>query len=156
MVREAHIDYHQVNLSSTERLQRLLGAVILLIRGEIDNTVFEEECHQLVGAGGYVLYTVDKVVISCLKHLHTAFSEPLCNDLLVLLTFFYHQLGLLCTLLTAERSDYSEWLSKSGFAYSPELSPSHFSYRFCEPVFSTVVYGKCTRDSTYSRPVCGY
>ena len=77
------MNYPNVNLTPTERLQRILGAIVLLIRGEMDNTLFEEECHQVVGAGGYVLYTVDKVILSCLKHLHTAFTEPLCNELLV-------------------------------------------------------------------------
>ena len=54
VVREAHMNYPDVNLSATERLQQILGSVIMLVRGEIDNPMFEEECHQLVGAGGYV------------------------------------------------------------------------------------------------------
>ena len=83
MIREAHIDCNEVILSPTERFQRILASSIMLIRGEIDNSSFEEECHQIVGAGGYVLYTVDKVVVSCLKHLHAAFTETLCNELLV-------------------------------------------------------------------------
>ena len=85
VVREAHMNYPDVNLSATERLQQILGSVIMLVRGEIDNPMFEEECHQLVGAGGYVLYTVDKVLLSCLKHLHTAFTEPLCRSWFIVL-----------------------------------------------------------------------
>lgn len=101
MIREAHIDCNEVILSPTERFQRILASSIMLIRGEIDNSSFEEECHQIVGAGGYVLYTVDKVVVSCLKHLHAAFTETLCNELLVPMNVYF-DIGLLFSLCTTE------------------------------------------------------
>ena len=127
VVREAHMNYPDVNLSATERLQQILGSVIMLIRGEMDNTMFEEECHQLVGAGGYVLYTLDKVILSCLKHLHTAFTEPLCNDLIVGVGSLYY-VGLLCSFYSTKRSYHCEWISESSVTNSPGLSSNHFPY----------------------------
>ena len=127
VVREAHMNYPDVNLSATERLQQILGSVIMLVRGEIDNPMFEEECHQLVGAGGYVLYTVDKVLLSCLKHLHTAFTEPLCNELIVGVGSSYY-VGLLCSLCSSKRIYRSKWISESSVTYYPGLSSIHFPY----------------------------
>ena len=83
MVREAHIQQQQETLSVTARLQRLIGSIILLIRGEMDNSAYEEESRHLVGSGGYVLYTVDKVMGSFLKHIHTLLSDAVCSDLIV-------------------------------------------------------------------------
>ena len=56
MIREAHIKEPQETLSATVRLQQLIGSIILLIRGEMDNSAYEEESRRLVGSGGYVLY----------------------------------------------------------------------------------------------------
>lgn len=83
MIREAHIKDPQETLSATVRLQQLIGSIILLIRGEMDNSAYEEESRRLVGSGGYVLYTVDKVMGSFLKHIHTLISDAVCGDLIV-------------------------------------------------------------------------
>lgn len=83
MIREAHVQQPQETLSVTARLQRLIGSIILLIRGEMDNPAYEEESRRLVGSGGYVLYTVDKVMVSFLKHVHTLLSDAVCSDLMV-------------------------------------------------------------------------
>ena len=81
--REAHIEVPQEDISPSNRLNRLLAAVILLIRGEIESVDYEELSRQLVGAGGYILYTIDKVVQSCLKHVHSMLSESVSNDTIV-------------------------------------------------------------------------
>ena len=83
MIREAHVREPQETLSAAARLQRLVGSLILLIRGEMDNSEYEEESRRLVGSGGYVLYTVDKVMGSFLKHIHTLLSDAVCSDLIV-------------------------------------------------------------------------
>lgn len=81
--REAHLDSYPPSCSSSERFNQVINHVILLIRNEEDNSVFEEASRQLVGARGYILYTVDKVISSCFKHVHSLFNEPINNELIV-------------------------------------------------------------------------
>lgn len=69
--------------SADSRLNHLLNHVLLLLRGEEDGIQFESGCRELIGAGGYVLYTVDKVVVNCLKGIHNLFSDSMSNDVVV-------------------------------------------------------------------------
>lgn len=69
--------------SADRRLNHLLNHVLLFLRGEEDGIQFESGCRELIGAGGYVLYTVDKVVTNCLKGIHNLFSDTMSNDVVV-------------------------------------------------------------------------
>ena len=69
--------------SKEERLSHLMNHVLLFLRGEEDSIQFESNSRHLIGAGGYVLYTMDKVVGSCLKSVHNMFSDVVNNDVIV-------------------------------------------------------------------------
>lgn len=62
-------------------MNKILANVILFIRGETN--LFEDEIFRWVGANGYILFTVDKIVNACISHLRTMFTEDITNDLIV-------------------------------------------------------------------------
>ena len=62
-------------------MNKILANVILFIRGETN--VFEDEIFRWIGADGYILFTVDKIVNACISHLRTMFAEDIVNDIIV-------------------------------------------------------------------------
>ena len=70
-------------MSVSQRFSLILNHTILFLRNEEDSNVYEDSVRDLVGAGGYVLYTVDKVLSLCFKHIHNLFTEIINNDLIV-------------------------------------------------------------------------
>lgn len=84
-------------ISPSERFNRMINHIILLIRNDEDSVGFEEASRQLVGAGGYILYTADKVISSCFKHIHSLFTENINNEIIVILRLYDH-LGVLCII----------------------------------------------------------
>lgn len=82
MKREANMEESKEE-SKEERLNHLMNHVLLFLRGEEDSIQFESHSRHLIGAGGYVLYTIDKVVGNCLKSVHNMFSDVVNNDVIV-------------------------------------------------------------------------
>ena len=71
--------------SKLERHIYLMDALIQLLRGELTNQLFENRCRQLVGTNGYMLYTVDRVVSGCVRHLQTIMNDVMATQLVVCL-----------------------------------------------------------------------
>ncbi len=69
--------------SKLERHIYLMDALIQLLRGELTNQLFENRCRQLVGTNGYMLYTVDRVVSGCVRHLQTIMNDVMATQLVV-------------------------------------------------------------------------
>lgn len=70
-------------LTISQRFGLILNHTILFLRNEEDSNVYEDAVRDLVGAGGYILYTADKVISLCCKHIHSLFNENINNDLIV-------------------------------------------------------------------------
>ena len=70
------------SLSPTDRLKQILAIIILYIRSE-NHASLEDDIYKLVGVGGYVLFTLDKVARDCIKQLHTKLTEEMINNLTV-------------------------------------------------------------------------
>ena len=87
--RIAQIKETQSFISADERFNRILNHIIFFIRNEEESIVFEENCRQLVGVRGYILYTVDKIISSCFKHIHSSFAESINNEIVVYFLFHY-------------------------------------------------------------------
>ena len=81
--REAHIDNPQQDISADDRFRQMVNNTLMLVRGDLENVAFEEESRRLVGASGFVLYTADKVVSSCIKHVHSILTDNINNELVV-------------------------------------------------------------------------
>lgn len=61
---------------SADRLyQHFLTALYGIIDGSLDNSKFEDECRLLMGTGSYLLFTMDKLVSSCVKQLVAAIND---------------------------------------------------------------------------------
>ena len=58
--------------------------MFLLLDGSIDNLRFEDECRSLLGAGSYVLYTLDKLLFKLLNQIQLIMADDSCTQLLAL------------------------------------------------------------------------
>ena len=65
-----------------EQVNEVVNSCLLFLRNDQDSVHFEESCRRQIGTGGYVLYTLDKVVSTCIKHLHSMFVDLTTNELL--------------------------------------------------------------------------
>lgn len=65
-----------------EQVNEVVNSCLAFLRNDQDSTHFEEACRRQIGTGGYVLYTLDKVVSTCIKHLHSMFVDLTTNELL--------------------------------------------------------------------------
>ena len=81
--REAYLKEERPTLTVSQRFGLIWNHTILFLRNEEDSTVYEDTVRDLVGAGGYLLYTADKVLSLCCKHVHNMFNENINNDLIV-------------------------------------------------------------------------
>lgn len=79
--REAHVVPPTSASKIYEEVNNLVNICLQFLRNEVDSLHFEEYCRHHVGAGGFVLYTMDKVISSCVKHLHSIFADFTTNEL---------------------------------------------------------------------------
>ena len=86
--REASVKEERPTMSVSQRFNLILNHTILFLRNEEDSNVYEDTVRDLVGAGGYVLYTADKVLSLCLKHIHNLFNEIINNDIIASFAFY--------------------------------------------------------------------
>ena len=78
--REAHVVPPTSANKIYEEVNSLVNICLQFLRNEVDSLHFEEYCRHHVGAGGFVLYTMDKVISSCVKHLHSIFADFTTNE----------------------------------------------------------------------------
>ena len=81
------------NLSSQNKNLNILylnfiNSIHLLLNNSIDNTNFEEFCYKFYGNKSYILYTIDKIIVSLVKHLLIMVNDENCSKLIGL--FVYH------------------------------------------------------------------
>ncbi|KAK4698449.1 paired amphipathic helix protein Sin3a, partial [Phenoliferia sp. Uapishka_3] len=65
--------------------QRALGLCEKLFDGDVDQQQFEEGMRQMFGTQGYMLFTIDKVLLSIIKHSQAAIADSKSQELLELL-----------------------------------------------------------------------
>ena len=83
---ERAIDTQREAAEGPSKLQRhidLMDALIQLLRGELSNQQFEQRCRETVGTSGYMLYTADRVVNACVRHLHAILGDAVATRLVV-------------------------------------------------------------------------
>lgn len=77
----------QKDTSSTptacERFVDLMDTIIQLLRGELTNQLFEQHCRQILGTSGYFLYTLDRVVIGCIRQIQSILNEKVSLEVVV-------------------------------------------------------------------------
>ncbi|KAM0788552.1 hypothetical protein ACM66B_001678 [Microbotryomycetes sp. NB124-2] len=56
-----------------------------LFDGDVDQATYEEQLRYMAGIKAYPLYTIDKLVHTVIKHVHTINSDSKCQDLVSLL-----------------------------------------------------------------------
>ncbi|KAK4053505.1 hypothetical protein OIV83_001673 [Microbotryomycetes sp. JL201] len=56
-----------------------------LFDGDVDQATYEEQLRYMAGIKAYPLFTIDKLVHTVIKHVHTINSDPKCQDLVSLL-----------------------------------------------------------------------
>lgn len=69
--------------TAVDRNVELMDAMIHLLRGELTNQGFEQKCRQVLGTSGYFLYTIDRVVISCMRQVQNMMSDLMNVQLIV-------------------------------------------------------------------------
>lgn len=69
--------------TAVDRNVELMDAMIHLLRGELTNQGFEQKCRQVLGTSGYFLYTIDRVVISCIRQVQNMMSDLMNVQLIV-------------------------------------------------------------------------
>ena len=72
-----------VSPTAVDRHVELMDAMIHLLRGELTNQGFEQKCRQVLGTSGYFLYTIDRVVISCMRQVQNMISDLMNVQLIV-------------------------------------------------------------------------
>lgn len=58
-----------------------------LLDGDVDANRYEDDCRALLGAGSYVLFTIDKLVQTLVKQARDLVANPLCIKLLGLYSY---------------------------------------------------------------------
>ncbi|GAA5976417.1 hypothetical protein JCM10908_005492 [Rhodotorula pacifica] len=65
--------------------EHLLDLSEKLFDGDIDASTFEEQLRYMVGIRAYPLFTIDKLIGTAIKHIHTINSDGRCQDIFTLL-----------------------------------------------------------------------
>ncbi|KAK8828976.1 hypothetical protein WA538_000978, partial [Blastocystis sp. DL] len=94
---ERAIDTQREAAEGPSKLQRhidLMDALIQLLRGELSNQQFEQRCRETVGTSGYMLYTADRVVNACVRHLHAILGDAVATRLVALHAYARQQGGI--------------------------------------------------------------
>ncbi|GAA5824019.1 hypothetical protein JCM3770_004993, partial [Rhodotorula araucariae] len=65
--------------------EHLLDLAEKLFDGDVDQQTFEEQLRYMGGIRSYPLFTLDKLVSTVIKHIHTINSDNRCQDLVTLL-----------------------------------------------------------------------
>ncbi|KAK4050893.1 hypothetical protein OIO90_004869 [Microbotryomycetes sp. JL221] len=65
--------------------EHMLDMTEKLFDGDIDQQTYEEQLRYMAGIKAYPLYTIDKLVHTVIKHVHTINSDSRCQDLVSLL-----------------------------------------------------------------------
>lgn len=80
--RQACLEREEREPTAWEQVNAVVNSCLAFLRNDQDSVHFEESCRRRIGTGGYVLYTLDKVVSTCIKHLHSMFVDLTTNELL--------------------------------------------------------------------------
>ena len=59
-----------------EQVNEVVNSCLLFLRNDQDSVHFEESCRRQIGTGGYVLYTLDKVVTDCFEQIVYSINQP--------------------------------------------------------------------------------
>ncbi|BGP01202.1 hypothetical protein NBRC10513v2_002153 [Rhodotorula toruloides] len=65
--------------------EHMLELAEKLFDGEIDQQTYEEQLRYMAGVRAYPLFTLDKLISTAIKHIHTINSENRCQDIVTLL-----------------------------------------------------------------------
>ncbi|GJN87300.1 hypothetical protein Rhopal_000248-T1 [Rhodotorula paludigena] len=65
--------------------EHMLELAEKLFDGDIDQQTFEEQLRYMAGIRSYPLFTIDKLVSTVIKHIHTVNSDGRCQDVVALL-----------------------------------------------------------------------
>ncbi|BGP46609.1 hypothetical protein JCM10450v2_002456 [Rhodotorula kratochvilovae] len=65
--------------------EHLLDLAEKLFDGDVDQQTFEEQLRYMAGIRSYPLFTLDKLVSTVIKHIHTINSDNRCQDIVTLL-----------------------------------------------------------------------
>ena len=76
-----------VNSKLINRYGVYLGQLYAHLGGTIDSNKYEESCRSLLGNRAFVLYTLDKVIISIIKCLQAMANDDIVNKLIGLFVF---------------------------------------------------------------------
>lgn len=69
--------------SANERFIDLMDTAIQLLRGEFTNQQFEQNCRQILGTSGYFLFTLDRVVMGCIRQIQSILNETVSLEVIV-------------------------------------------------------------------------
>lgn len=101
------------------RYERFGHILLRLLDGDMDSNRFEDECRTLLGAGSYILFTIDKLINQTLKHVQSLTSD---EETIKVLSLYQYQRKLRAEKEAAFDADVAAQAGKSADDIKKERS----------------------------------